>query len=47
MIAAGRFHLALIASPDATAGARYIATHCLHVAPAASAVARLTLYYCQ
>ena len=47
MIAAGRFHLALIATPDATPGARYIATHCLHVAPAPSSVAKLTVYYCQ
>jgi 4-amino-4-deoxy-L-arabinose transferase-like glycosyltransferase len=47
MIAGGRFHLALIASPNATEGARYIAQHCLHVAPAPSPVARLTVYYCQ
>ena len=50
MIAAGLFHLALIASPGATASAGYIAAHCLHVPQphgGASVVApKLRIYYC-
>jgi 4-amino-4-deoxy-L-arabinose transferase-like glycosyltransferase len=47
-IATGDFHLALIASPGATPGARYIARHCLRVPSAskASIAPRLKVYYC-
>ena len=48
MIAAGDFHLALVASPEATASTRYITGHCLHVAPkgSPSVAPRLKIYYC-
>jgi 4-amino-4-deoxy-L-arabinose transferase-like glycosyltransferase len=49
MIAAGKFHLALVAKPGATAASRYITGHCLHVAPrrsTSSVTPTLKIYYC-
>ncbi|HEY2214229.1 MAG TPA: glycosyltransferase family 39 protein, partial [Acidimicrobiales bacterium] len=46
-IASGAFHLALIASPTATASARYITQHCLRVSAAQGTEAKLTVYFCQ
>jgi len=51
-IAAGFFHLALIAEPGATPGTASIAAHCLHVSPtrgrgtSASVVPTLKIFYC-
>jgi 4-amino-4-deoxy-L-arabinose transferase-like glycosyltransferase len=49
MIAAGDFHLALVASPGATQSTHYIARHCLHLPPSgnkASVAPRLRIYFC-
>ena len=49
MIAAGDFHLALVASPGATPSTAYIVRHCLHVAPKgtkAPVALVLKIYYC-
>ncbi|MGD0749453.1 MAG: glycosyltransferase family 39 protein [Acidimicrobiales bacterium] len=49
MVAAGDFHLALVASPGATQSALFIARHCLRVAPSgnnASVAPRLRIYFC-
>ena len=50
-IAAGDFHVAIIATPGATPGAGYIAMNCLHLAQPKSQhptglARRLNLYYC-
>ena len=47
-----KFHLALVASPGASPGARYVYDHCVHVPqpksqPTPALTPKLRIYYCQ
>ena len=50
MVAEGRFHLALVASPASTASAAFVAAHCLFVPPrpgqGTTLAPKIKVYYC-